>query len=323
MPASLTRHLLATALAAVMVAGLAACDRPAPAEPAAPAADVAAAPAPTDTAPAATGEDFYRFKVGTLDATVLRDGTITLPNDGKVIAMGEPKEAVDAVLTAAGQPTDQFTLNVQALLVRIGDRVVLFDTGAGKAAFADGGRLLQSLGAAGIVASQVTDVLISHAHGDHIGGLRDADGKPAFPAAKVRMSAPEWQAMQKDASAADTVAAISAQVETFEPGADVLPGVTSVPVAGHTPGHTAYDIADGDAHLLVIGDTAHHSVISVQQPTWTIQFDGDADTAEASREALLKRAAEEGLDLWSPHFPYPGVGRVIRGDDGYRWTPAG
>ena len=75
----------------------------------------------------------------------------------------------------------------------------------------------------------------------------------------------------------------------------------------------------------MIGDTAHHSVISVQRPHWTIQFDGDAPTAEASREALLQRAAAGSIDVWSPHFPFPGLGRIVRDDaaGGFTWAPLG
>lgn len=309
-----------TVLAAILALALAACaEAPAPAEP-------IVAPDPPATEPgaeAAAAADVHRFAIGTLDAVVLRDGDIAFPNDGTVLALGQPKADVDALLSAAGEPVDTVHLSVQSLLVRSGARVILFDTGAGDAAFADAGRLPDSLRAAGIAPSDVTDIFVSHAHADHVGGLVDDAGKPAFANATVRLSVPEWQALQADTDQRALAQAIAPRVEAFAPGAaDVLPGVSAVAVDGHTPGHSAYLIADGDARLLYIGDSAHHHVVSVQRPRWTIRFDGDAPLAEASREALLARAADDSLPVHSPHFPFPGLGRIERRDAGFAWVPA-
>lgn len=310
-----TRAVLTLALAAV----LAACADPAP-----PPATVDAPPPPmatADTVPASDSADVHRFRIGSLDAAVLRDGDIRVPNDGKTLAVGIPKSEVDAVLTQAGEPTDTVHLGVQALLVRSGDRVLLFDTGAGDADFADAGRLPASLRAAGVEPAQVTDIFISHAHPDHVGGLTDGAGQALFANATVHLSAPEWQAVQAAPANAALVAAISPRVDAFAPGAEVVPGVTAIPVEGHTPGHSAYEIVDGDARLLYIGDAAHHFAVSVQRPQWTIAFDGDAPVAEASREALLARAADSAVTIASPHFPYPGLGRIVRREGSFVWAP--
>lgn len=310
-----TRAVLTLALAAV----LAACADPAP-----PPATVDAPPPPmatADTVPASDSADVHRFRIGSLDAAVLRDGDIRVPNDGKTLAVGIPKPEVDAVLTQAGEPTDTVHLGVQALLVRSGDRVLLFDTGAGDADFADAGRLPASLRAAGVEPAQVTDIFISHAHPDHVGGLTDGAGQALFANATVHLSAPEWQAVQAAPANAALVAAISPRVDAFAPGAEIVPGVTAIPVEGHTPGHSAYEIVDGDARLLYIGDAAHHFAVSVQRPQWTIAFDGDAPVAEASREALLARAADSAVTIASPHFPYPGLGRIVRREGSFVWAP--
>lgn len=311
------RALLATAL----VFALAGCG-----EPSTPDAAQAEPPVVSPAAQAPAGDvhaDVHRFGIGQLQAAMLRDGTIGFPNDGSVVAMGQPKQAVDALLAAAGEPVDRLQLSLQSLLVRSGERVLLFDTGAGQAAFAEGGRLPASLRAAGVEPAAVTDIFISHAHGDHVGGLLGADGAPAFANADIHLSAPEWQALQGDAAQQALVAAIAPRVKAFAPGAkDLVPGISAVAVEGHTPGHSAYEVADGEARLLYIGDTAHHHVVSVQRPRWTIQFDGDAPVAEDSRVALLERAAADGLLLASPHFPYPGLGRIERRDDGLVWAAA-
>ena len=139
--------------------------------------------------------------------------------------------------------------------------------------------------------------------------------------ANVRMTAAEWAHMKAQSSLAAMVRAVEPQVETFQPGARLSPEVTAVEVRGHTPGHSAYLIQSGAQRLLAIGDTAHHYIVSLRKPEFTIQFDADAATAEASRRALLKRAADENLSVFAPHFPYPGLGAVRPQGAGFAWVP--
>jgi glyoxylase-like metal-dependent hydrolase (beta-lactamase superfamily II) len=263
-----------------------------------------------------------RFKIGSLEAAALFDGTITVANDGRTFGVGRSPADVAAVLKANGLRQDQLEIGIQPLLVRSGSRVLLFDTGAGDASFARAGNIQASLRAAGVSPAQVTDIFISHAHPDHVGGLLDLRGGLAFPDATIHLSAPEWAALRGDKNQVALAAAIAPKVVTFAPGAAVLPGlVTAVPVKGHTPGHSAYEIASGTDRLLYIGDSAHHSVISVQKPDWTVEFDEDAPTARASRRALLQRAADQNLRLYAVHFPYPGLGHVKAQGDGFVWIP--
>lgn len=271
-----------------------------------------AGPAPAK--PAATA-----FHVGKLPVTSLSDAQFVMPNDGKVFGGDAGPAAVADVLKAAKAPTDAITLSVDALLVRDGSRIVVIDTGLGPKA---GGVLIASLKLAGIAPDQVTDVLITHPHGDHIGGLLDASGQPAFPKAKVRMSSADWAYLQSQSGMADLVKAIAPQVSAFEPGAQVTPSITAVAIPGHTPGHVGYQIVSGKAHLLDIGDTAHSSIISLAKPHWTMGFDGDAATAKASRRATLTELAKDHETIFAPHFPYPGVGTVAVSGDGFVWQPA-
>ena len=212
-------------------------------------------------------------------------------------------------------------MSIQPLFVRDGQQLVLIDAGAGAAMGADAGKLPASLRAAGVEPTQITDVLISHSHPDHVGGLVDAAGALTFPNAKIRMTAAEWTYMQANPDLAALTRTIAPRVETFAPGAVVAPGITAVAIDGHTPGHTGYEIVSGADRLLYIGDTMHSSVISVQRPDWRIAFDSDAATAQASRKALLQRAADGDLRLYAVHFPYPGLGRVQRKDEGFVWVP--
>ncbi|MBP2159464.1 MULTISPECIES: MBL fold metallo-hydrolase [Asticcacaulis] len=258
------------------------------------------------------------FKVGDLELVSLHDTQFVMPNDAKVFGLDAGVDAVTTVLKDAGAPTDKITLSVDALLVKDGGRLILIDTGVGP----KGGKLIESLKYAGVTPDQITDVLISHGHGDHIGGLINADGTPAFKNAKVRMTAAEWEAIKAGGRADAIVAAIIPQVETFAPGAQISPSVKAVEVKGHTPGHSAYEITSGKDSLLAIGDSAHSSIISLAKPEWFIQFDGDKPTARDSRKELLSSLAKSGQLVFSPHFPYPGVGTIKVKGEGFVWEPA-
>ncbi len=273
----------------------------------------------------AASADVYPFKVGALDVVALRDGGLTgVPNDNKVLGVGRTPAEVAAVLTANGLPGDSFNLSVQPLLVRDGARLVLLDAGAGNSFGPGAGKLPASLAAAGVQPDQITDILISHSHGDHVVGLVNATGGLTFPKATIRMAAAEWAFMKANADMKALVEAITPRVETFQPGAAALtPSISSVAINGHTPGHMGYEIKSGSDSLLYIGDTMHHSVISVQRPEWQIAFDSDGPTATASRQALLDRAASQNLRVYAVHFPFPGLGRIQRKDDGFVWVPEG
>ncbi|GFE85790.1 hydrolase [Steroidobacter agaridevorans] len=313
-----------TSLAIALCLTLAACSpkSEAPKEP----AQETAAPASTAQAPAGS------FSIGELSAFALRDGAFDFPNDNKIFGVGKTPEDVAAVLTAASLPADKLSVSIQPLLVKSADRVLLFDTGAGSNFGPAGGQLIQSLAAAGIEPGSVTDVFISHAHGDHIGGLLNAEGALAFPNATVHLGAADWDFLK--GLNAETAAAIGAtnhtalvtaltpKIDAFAPGAELIPGVvTAVDYHGHTPGHSGYLIGSGANTLLYVGDSVHHYVVSVQKPDWTVAFDLDAPTGQKSRIDVLSKSAESGQRIYAVHFPYPGVGKFERRGDGYVWTP--
>jgi glyoxylase-like metal-dependent hydrolase (beta-lactamase superfamily II) len=306
--------LRASAFAFVSLIALAAC-----APETAPVAEVETPAAPAITAFTASA-DVKPFKIGAFEAAALRDGGGEFPNDGKTIAVNKTKAEVDAVLTANNLPTDQLSLSIQPLIVRTTDKVLLFDTGAAATMGDFGGKLPATMAAAGIDPASVTDIFISHDHGDHVGGLVNAEGALAFPNAAVHMSAPQWDAMQKNPQLAPIVTAVTPKIAAFAPGADLVPGVKAIDIVGHTPGHSGYLITSGDATLAFLGDMAHHSVISVQRPDWTIAFDGDAPTAQASRKKFLEEWAASGQRIFAPHFPFPGIGKVEKQGDNIVWV---
>src|SRR5262249_32304912 len=149
---------------------------------------------------------------------------------------------------------------------------------------------------AGVDPASVTDIFISHLHGDHISGLVNAQGALAFPNATIHFSKPEWKFLTtmpvdvaKQVGIADRdalVATLKPKVDAFTPGAELVPGVVkAVDIKGHTPGHSGYKITSGNDSLLYVGDAVHHYIISVQKPDWPMAFDADQATGAKSRAA--------------------------------------
>jgi glyoxylase-like metal-dependent hydrolase (beta-lactamase superfamily II) len=313
----------ATSFAAMAAIVLAACStRPsAPPEPEGEAID-----------PAAMASTVRPFRLGDFSCWALSDGAVSLPNDNKVFGVGRTPAEVAAVLAEAGLPTDRLDLSLQPLLVQTADRVLLFDAGSGPNMGPTAGKLPASLATAGIAPATITDIFISHSHGDHVGGLVDAAGALTFPNATIHFSEAEWKFLkgmtpEKAVAAAGIgnfaalLAAITPKVVTFAPDAEVVPGaVKAVDIKGHTPGHSGYLISSGKVSLLYLGDTAHHFVVSVRKPDWTIAFDGDAPTAQASRKALLARSAASGQLIYAYHFPFPGLGKVTGSERAQTWV---
>lgn len=290
-------------LSGMIVAG---CQKP---------AEKAAAPAAPAAQPTAS-TDVYPFTIGTLQAAALKDGDLTLENRAGASPWTDTAGVAEAL-----RPTGdaKIHLSIQPLLIRGDDKVVLIDTGAG-GGMGTANKLPASLAAAGVQPAQVTDILISHGHGDHVGGLV-SNGVLAFPNATIRMSAAEWTALQADAELAALIPIITPRVEAFEPGAQVTPSITAVALQGHTAGHTGYEIVSGQDRLLYLGDALHSSVISVERPEYVNQWDFDSDAAIATRLAVLGRGATQSLRVYGVHFPYPGLGKFQRRADGFIWIP--
>jgi glyoxylase-like metal-dependent hydrolase (beta-lactamase superfamily II) len=281
-------------------------------------------PAPAAEAPGkaeASQASSHSFRIGELSAIALRDGDIELPNDNQVFGVGLKPEDVAAVLSAANLATDKLQLSVQPLLVKTADRVLLFDTGAATLFGPGTGKLGASLTAAGVDPQSVTDIFISHSHGDHIGGLMNAEGALAFPNATIHLSKPEWDHLAGQEKMGAMVAAMKPKVSAFVPGAQLIPGVVkAVEIKGHTPGHSGYQITSGADSLLYVGDAMHHYVVSVQKPEWTISFDADNATATASRMNLINELAASGQRVYAVHFPFPGIGKMEKRGEGAVWA---
>lgn len=268
------------------------------------------------TGPMAAPPAATPFRIGALTAWSLHDGQFAAPNDGKTFGVGEAPAAVAEVLRKAGAATDRVILSVNVLLVKAPGHVILFDSGLGPMLH---GGLMGSLALTGVKPEEVTDILITHSHGDHVGGLATSDHGLAFPNATIRMSAEEWSWMKTKAPS--LAAVVGGKVTPFAPGAPIFPGVTPVALTGHTPGHVGYMIVSGRDRLFDIGDTAHSSIVSLAKPDWVMQFDNDQQEGKLLRRAELTRLAALGTPVFAPHFPYPGIGKIVAADGAFIWRP--
>lgn len=258
------------------------------------------------------------FQVGKLELIALHDAQIVIPNDGKSFGLDANTSAVADVLRASGAPVDGVALSVNVLMVKTGGRIVLLDAGTGPDWH---GALMDSLKLTGVAPGAVTDILITHSHGDHVNGLIDANGQLAFPNATIRMSDEEWDWMKTKGSE-HLVTAISGHVDSFRAGDTVAPGIRSLPIEGHTPGQVGFEISSAGTRLRDIADLAHSSIISLAKPQWRNGLDRDEDEARAARISMLAELAGSHELVYAPHFPFPGVGYIVPDGAAFKWQPA-
>ncbi|WP_423822072.1 MBL fold metallo-hydrolase [Salinisphaera sp. SPP-AMP-43] len=225
----------------------------------------------------------------------------------------------------------RITLNVY--LLDTGERKILIDTGLGGLAGDAGPYLMANLEAIGIAAEDIDTVLITHMHPDHAGGLIDANDNPAFPKATVLVPAGEldyWGGeIPNDVSDAQkgqfqaahrVIAAVGSQMQHLE-GTDVLPGITRVPLPGHTPDHSGYRIASGHDRILIWTDIVHMPQIQFPRPDASVAFDTDLDQAAATRREIMAQVAESQELIAGHHLDFPGIGYVVEDGDGFRFLP--
>ena len=276
----------------------------------------------------------YRYRIGSFELTALYDGIWYRPITDRFIR-NAPFAEVESALADAFMPADKLATPFTTLIVNTGKKLVLIDTGTGGQISPTAGAITDNLAAAGISPAAVDLVVISHFHPDHINGIKDKDNALIFPNAEIMVPAPEWAFWMDDANLnaapADLkltfrnqrriFADIASRVTRFEPGAEVVTGIETVPAAGHTPGHTVFAIHSGDQSLLVLSDTAQHPAVFARHPDWQAAFDIDGDAAVATRKKLFDRAAADRMLVTGYHFPFPACGHLIKTASGYEHVP--
>lgn len=276
----------------------------------------------------------HTFKIGATEVIILSDGTLSLPT--ALLLPGLDDAARAKLLTPLGLALDNFRPDCNITLVRKDDRVILFDAGSGPNFQATAGALAENLEDAGIDPQTITDVVLTHAHPDHIWGIIDDFDELVFSEAQYWISAAEWDfwragdTLEKigEARTSFVIGArnrfeyIEDRLHRFQPGTEIMPGIEAVDTSGHTPGHCSFSLRDGGEEALVTGDAIGNQVISFIRPDLDWGADQDLEKGVASRKMLLDRAATDKTKLIGFHLPFPGIGWVERQNGAYRFVAA-
>jgi len=281
------------------------------------------------------GPSFYRYKVGDFEVTALNEGSVRNANPANM-ALNKTLPDIQKALGDAFLPTDHVINQFNVVVVNTGKNLVLFDSGFGDNGAPTVGNLLSNMNAAGIDPKAIDTILVSHFHGDHINGIRAKAGAANFPNAEIMVPAAEWkhwtdageesrapQVWKGNFGAVKRVFdPIAKDVKQFEFGKELVPGITSVDARGHSPGHTAFVMASGNAKLMYIADVTNHPILFARNPEWRLWADMIPDQALSTRRKLLDMLAAERMPMAGYHYPFPAVGYIAKLGNGYDFVPA-
>lgn len=259
---------------------------------------------------------FNRFRLGGFEVTTLLAGSRTVENPQEIFGLNVDAETFGAASAAAFIPTDKAQFFFTPTLVNTGSELVLFDTGL------DPDGITATLAAAGVSPDQVDTVVITHMHGDHIGGLAGANGA-TFANARYVTGAAEnnhWAGAANDGYNA-AVLPLADKTTYLDDGGSVTGGITAMAAFGHTPGHMIYMLESDGKQLAITADTANHYVWSLAYPDWEVSFDTDKAAAAATRKSVFGMLAADRVPFIGYHMPFPGMGFVEAQGDGFRYVP--
>lgn len=259
---------------------------------------------------------YNRFVLGQFEVTTLLVGTAARPDPHSIFGLNVSAEEFAKVSEEALLPTDVAQFFFTPTVVNTGSQLVLFDTGLNAAG------TTKALETAGYTADQVDVVVITHMHGDHIGGLMN-DGVPTFANASYMTAAPEFDfwAKAENELFEKNMRPLAEKTKMISDGASAFSGHTALAAFGHTPGHMVHVIESDGASLMIAADFANHYVWSLAHPDWEVKFDMDKSAAAATRRNLLGMLASEKMPFVGYHMPFPGTGFVETKGKGFEYVP--
>lgn len=281
---------------------------------------------------------YYKIMVGGVEVTALYDGSSTFPLS--LFKNASPEALRHDVSEVDGDAPKVVNGSVNSFLINTGEHLILIDSGGGKLLGPGFGQVMGNLRAAGYDPAQVDMILLTHMHGDHIGGLVADNGQPAFPHATVFASQPEIDYWFSSANAAKAAPAQQAafqrvkdiltpykerdKLHAFAFNKDLLPGLQPVSLPGHTPGHSGFVLKQDGQKMLFWGDIVHYSALQFAHPELGIAYDSNSAQAIKTRDSLLKLVTRQKTLIAGAHITFPGIGYLrADGPAAYRWTPIG
>ena len=278
----------------------------------------------------------FRFHVGNFECIAVSDGSLPVPEPAyKLLFKNAPLELLRNVLDAQNIQLDQWVEVFNCLVISTGTNCVLIDTGLGIHDSApNAGRLLRNLRDEGIEPNKIDTVIISHAHGDHIGGNTDSERRAAFPQARYYIRKEEWvfwtskTTLNKPEHEWMTefvnkcLLPIQDRFHFVEQDIEIVPGVKSLFAPGNTPGNLALVITSGSEQLIYFGDAILHH-LNLEYPDWYGEPDCLPAQTVSTRRCLLELAAHNHALIFATHLDFPGLGYAQPQQGNWKWQPIG